>query len=312
MIEVEHLTQRYGPFEAVCDLSFQVAPGEVVGFLGPNGAGKTTTLKVVASYLLASSGRVRVQGHDAATHPFDVRAALGYLPERCPLYEDLSVVEHLEWVGRVRGLPAKVLASAVERERARCGLEEVGGRLVSELSKGYRQRLGLACALLHDPPVVVLDEPTSGLDPNQVLEMRDLVRTLGEERAVLFSSHVLSEVVATCSRAIVIHQGRAVADEQIGALLRLAAGGILRAVVASASPSDAASLAGRLRELPEVRSVRADGLTLHVHPTDPQGELGALVFETARRAEVTLCELSPVQSSLDDVFARLTRDPEGA
>lgn len=305
MIEVEHLTQRYGPFEAVRDLSFQVAPGEVVGFLGPNGAGKTTTLKVVASFLFPSEGKVRVQGHDAATSPLQVRAALGYLPERCPLYPEMSVLEHLRWVGGMRGLSKSSLAVGIERERSRCGLEEVSARLVSELSKGYRQRLGLACALLHDPPVVVLDEPTSGLDPNQVLEMRALVRDLGQERTVLFSSHVLSEVVATCTRAIVIHQGRRVADEAIAALIQGASSGALRVRC-----ERALALAPRLRALAGVRSVEEvaeEPWDLVVFPHDPTRALGAAVFALARDEGFELSELSPLTSSLDDVFARLTR-----
>lgn len=302
MIEVEELTQRYGAFEAVRGVSFEVGQGQIVGFLGPNGAGKSTTLRVISTQLAPSAGKVRVGGHDVLEAPFAARALLGYLPERCPLYPEMGVREHLEWIGRLHGLARADYRSAAAREIQRCGLEEVAVREVSELSKGFRQRVGIGCALIHEPPVLVLDEPMSGLDPNQVLEIRGLVRALGEERTVLFSSHVLSEVEAVCERAVVIHRGRVVADEGIAALLARVAGGGLE--VRSEDPR-AAEVLGTLEEV-EVEELGPGRYGLR--PTREREDFGAEVFQCAAGAELVLSEIAPRRVSLEQVFARLTQE----
>lgn len=307
MIEVEHLTQRYGTFEAVRDLSFAVEASQVVGFLGPNGAGKSTTLRVIASYLAPSEGKVVVGGHDVLTHPYAVRSSLGYLPERCPLYEELTVRAHLEWIARLQGLDRSARRLAREREVARCGLADVAERRVGDLSKGYRQRVGIACALIHEPPILVLDEPTSGLDPNQVLEVRALVRALGEERTVLFSSHVLSEVEATCERAVVIHHGRVVADATLSALLAQVSLGAIEV----RSP-DASALLPLLRARANLEVVELDAERLEVRPTVAQTDLGAEVFRCAKDADLVLSEIAPRRVSLEDVFAHLTQQQGSA
>src|SRR5262245_21589909 len=225
MIEVENLTQRYGSFTAVRDVSFTVGAGEVVGFLGPNGAGKTTTLRVIAGFLKPTEGRARLLGRDVEHDALAARASLGYLPEHCPLWLDMTVRGFLDVVANVRGLERRERRAAVARAVERCGLDGVFERPIGDLSKGYRQRTGLAAALVHDPPVLVLDEPTSGLDPRQVQEIRGLVREVGRTRTVLFSTHVLQEVEATCRRAIIISDGTVVADGPIDELLRKAARG---------------------------------------------------------------------------------------
>jgi len=303
VIEVESLTQRYGSYEAVREVSFAVGRGEVVGFLGPNGAGKSTTLKVIASYLAPSAGRVAVGGFDVASDPLSVRATLGYLPEHCPLYDEMLVTGLLDFVGRVRGLTRDERRAAIGRVVARCRLEEVAERAVSDLSKGYRQRLGLAQALLHDPPVLVLDEPTSGLDPNQVLEMRSLVSELGEKRTVLFSSHVLSEVEATCERVVVIHQGRVVADDRVGALRERITGGAVEVAVQGGGEELSAAVEG-------VAGVaRVEGLgggRVRVWPEEGVEDLAARLFAWARDSERVLVELAPQRVALEDVFAALT------
>ena len=312
MIEVSSLTQAYGRYVAVRDVSFRLEAGEVVGFLGPNGAGKTTTLKVIAAFLSPTRGQVRVHGHDVAREPLAVRRALGYLPEHCPLYEEMLVRELLLFVARVRGLERSARAAALGRVVERCALEDVLLRPVGELSKGYRQRVGIAAALLHEPPILVLDEPTGGLDPNQVLEVRELVRALGRERTVLFSSHVLSEVEATCERVVVIHQGRLVADEALEALRERARGGALRVRFSGPAPDVLAAL----RALPEVGRVEPEGQgpapRFTVHPAPGAGDLAGVLFRLAVARGLELVELAPRPVALEDVFRTLTRSERDA
>jgi ABC-2 type transport system ATP-binding protein len=303
VIEVAALTQRYGGYTAVRDLSFRVEPGEVVGFLGPNGAGKTTTLKVVSAFLAPSAGRVTVAGCDAEADPLGVRRALGYLPEHCPLYPEMLVRGFLEFVARVRGVERAARRVAVERAAARCLLDDVLERPIAELSKGYRQRVGIAQALVHDPQVVVLDEPTHGLDPNQVLEVRALVRELGRERTVLFSSHVLSEVEATCRRVLVLNQGRLVADATLDDLRRRTSSGAVRVRFASA-PADVASALGAHDGVASAGA--ADDGALLVRPREGTTDLAARVFRFAIDRGLVLTELAPVTLTLEDVFATLT------
>ncbi len=309
MIEVAALTQRYGAYTAVRGLSFAVEPGEVVGFLGPNGAGKSTTLKVISSFLAPSEGRVSVAGHDAATDAMGVRRALGYLPEHCPLYADMLVGGFLEFVARVRGVPPAERARAVGAAAARCTLDDVLERPIGELSKGYRQRVGIAQAIVHDPKVVVLDEPTHGLDPNQVLEVRALVRDLGRERTVLFSSHVLSEVEATCRRVLVLSQGRLVADATLDDLRRRTTdGGALRVRFSAVTGETGARLAGL--DGVEAATPAGDGAFV-VRPRAGAIDLAARVFRFAVDQGLELVELAPVTLTLEDVFAALTGKDTG-
>lgn len=315
MIEVQGLTQAYGRYVAVRDVSFRLSAGEVVGFLGPNGAGKTTTLKVIAGFLAPDAGRVTVHGHDVARDPLAVRRVLGYLPEHCPLYEEMLVRELLLFVARVRGLDRAARVPALERVVERCALGDVLYRPVGELSKGYRQRVGIAAALLHEPPILILDEPTGGLDPNQVLEVRELVRALGRERTVLFSSHVLSEVEATCERVVVIHQGRLVADSRLSELRERARGGALRVRFAAAGEE----LLAALRALPQVGRVEPDpspegpdgpdgpgGRRFTVHPAPGAADLPGVLFRFAVAQGHELTELAPRPVALEDVFRALT------
>jgi ABC-2 type transport system ATP-binding protein len=220
MIRVERLSRRYGTNVAVDNLSFSVERGEIVGFLGPNGAGKSTTMRILTGYIAADGGVAEVAGLDVARDPVGVRARLGYLPESNPLYLDMSVARFLQFVGHARRIDRAKMKSAIDRVIGSCGLQEVFGRPISQLSKGYRQRVGLAQALLHDPDLLILDEPTAGLDPNQVLEIRDLLVRLGKEKTVILSTHILQEVPAVCSRVIIIARGRKVADSPLGELLR--------------------------------------------------------------------------------------------
>lgn len=221
MIEVEHLTKDYGPIRALDDVSFHVKRGEIVGFLGPNGAGKTTCMKIITGYISATDGTVKIEGKDVVEHGVESRLNIGYLPENAPLYGDMTVREYLEFVGTVRGMEAQKLQEAVKRVAERVGVQERLGQEIGTLSKGFRQRVGLAQAMIHEPPILILDEPTSGLDPNQIVEIRELIRELGKDRTVILSTHNLPEVTATCNRIIIIHKGRIAADgtpEQIQAV----------------------------------------------------------------------------------------------
>ncbi len=212
MIEVDGLAKRYGDIEALQGISFKVNKGEIVGFLGPNGAGKSTCLKIMTCFIPPSAGKVRIGGKDVQEHSREVRHKFGYLPESAPLYTDMIAYDYLKYIGQLRGLSGKKLAERLELVASKCGISNVLGQIVGTLSKGYRQRVCLAQALIHDPEILVLDEPTVGLDPNQVVEIRSLIKELGSERTVILSSHILPEVLATCDRVIIIHRGRLVAN----------------------------------------------------------------------------------------------------
>jgi ABC-2 type transport system ATP-binding protein len=213
MIEVQDLTKYYGSLLAVDHVDFQVAAGEIVGFLGPNGAGKTSTLKMLSGFLAPTSGTARINGHDCVLQSLEVRQSLGYLPENVSIYPDLTVTQFLRFAARAKGVEAKEESPELHRVMDSCGLEEVGNKLVAALSKGFRQRLGLAQALLHRPPVLILDEPTIGLDPSQIVEIRSLIKNLAGSHTVMLSSHILPEVSQLCQRVIIINRGQIVASD---------------------------------------------------------------------------------------------------
>jgi ABC-2 type transport system ATP-binding protein len=218
MIEVEHLTKFYGPVPAISDLSFSIGRGEVVGFLGPNGAGKTTTMKVLTGFLPPTSGLARVDGLDVSRQALQVKGKIGYLPENNPLYTEMTVEAFLHFAGQAKGLSRAAAERDVDKAVADCGLESVRGRIIGHLSKGFRQRAGLAQALLNNPPVLILDEPTIGLDPAQMVEIRQLIQALGRERTILLSSHILPEVSQVCQKVIILNQGRIVATDTVAGL----------------------------------------------------------------------------------------------
>lgn len=215
MIEVEHLTKRYGSVAAVEDISFRAEPGQITGFLGPNGAGKSTTMRILTGFFPATSGIARVAGYDVHEDPIEVKRRVGYMPERVPLYDEMVVRAYLRYVAEIKGVPRNQRKAEVQRVVERCGLTEMAGRLVGNLSKGYRQRVGLAQALVSSPPVIILDEPTSGLDPRQIVEIRDLIKELGHDHTVLLSTHILPEVAMVCERVVIINRGRVVAQDRV-------------------------------------------------------------------------------------------------
>ncbi len=241
-IEARNLSKHYGDLQAVTDLSFEIGPGEVVGFLGPNGAGKTTTMRMLTGFLPASNGTAHIAGHEIFADPMDARRAIGYLPESPPLYPEMKVESYLRFVARLKDVPKGQLRDAVEMALARCGLDDVRGRVIADLSKGYRQRVGLAQAIVHSPQVLILDEPTVGLDPIQIREIRGLIRDLasaedgGVRHTVVLSTHILTEVEAICQRIILIDRGRKVLDQSMKSLV--ASGETLEAVFGRATSRD--------------------------------------------------------------------------
>ncbi len=215
MIEVEHLTKYYGEVRGIEDISFKIGKGEIVGFLGPNGSGKTTTMRILVCYMPATSGKARIAGFDVESRSMEVRKKIGYLPEHPPLYNEMTVRSYLGFVGRLRGLDRKQAREGIERVAHTCSLDEVIDRMIGHLSKGFRQRVGLAQALIHNPELLVLDEPTIGLDPKQNAEIRSLIKSLAGSHTIILSTHILPEVALTCERVIVIHQGRIAADARL-------------------------------------------------------------------------------------------------
>jgi len=220
MIEVANLSKRYGDLSAIRDVSFTAQPGQILGFLGPNGAGKTTTMRIITGFMPATSGTVRVDGYDVFEQSAEVRRRIGYLPENPPLYNDMAVVPYLRFAAKLKGMGRAAIDDALERVVQTCGLGAVRSRLLAHLSKGFRQRVGLAQALIHDPPVLILDEPTIGLDPRQIIEIRSLIRALGTQRTVVLSTHILPEVSQVCDKVVIINEGRVVLEDLLANLTR--------------------------------------------------------------------------------------------
>jgi ABC-2 type transport system ATP-binding protein len=308
MINVRNLSKNYGDTVAVNDISFEVQTGEILGFLGPNGAGKTTTMKVLTCYMPPTSGDVSIDGFDVTEKSLDVRSRIGYLPEQNPLYYDMDVVDYLRFVAEMREIPKEQHGSRIKKMVDVCGLKDVINRPVGELSKGYRQRVGLAQAMIHDPQLLILDEPTSGLDPNQIVEIRNLIRKLGKEKTVILSTHILSEVQATCNRAIIIDQGKIVAD---GALNELQAAfhGLEKIKLEIIAPEN--SCAEKLRAIDHVKQVDEKGTDGDTHTfvleVEKGRDLREQIFDLSVREGWKLLELHREVTSLEDVFRQLTK-----
>jgi ABC-2 type transport system ATP-binding protein len=306
LVEVEHLYRYYGDICAVRDLSFQLNKGDILGLLGPNGAGKSTTMQVITGNLAPSAGQVRIAGADLVDHPAAAKAALGYLPEQPPLYRELTVDEYLQYCARLHRIPRREVASALQRAKRRCGLEQSGRRLIGNLSKGYRQRVGIAQAIIHQPAVIILDEPTVGLDPIQIREIRDLIRELGESHGVILSTHILPEVQSVCTRVQIINRGRMVFADDLEGLENRLAGNRLLLSLNHPPPLD------RLAALPDVAAVEAleaGRFRLHcVEGSDP----AAAIAQRSVESGWGLTELSRERTSLEQVFVDLTlHDDDG-
>jgi ABC-2 type transport system ATP-binding protein len=306
MITVENLTKKYAGLTAIEQLTFEVEKGEIVGFLGPNGAGKTTTMRILSAYLPATSGRVRLAGHDVFTDSLRARSHLGYLPENVPLYQDMRVDEYLRFRGSLKGLSGRKLRGRVGVTKELCGLPEVGRKRIGTLSKGYRQRVGLAEALIHEPEILILDEPTIGLDPNQIRQVRDLIRSLGGKHTILLSTHILSEVEATCSRVLIINRGRIEASDSpanLVAQLRTSTVVVLEAQTGRDRPEE------QLRQLAGVKDVQiaadSDWQRCLIR-VEADKDLRTQIFELAVSRQWKVRELSQQSATLEDVFVELT------
>ncbi|MCK9996460.1 MAG: ATP-binding cassette domain-containing protein [Candidatus Krumholzibacteria bacterium] len=307
MIEVRGISKSFGTMRALDDVSFSLDRGEILGFLGPNGAGKSTTMKIITTFLAADQGQVKVDGIDVLEQPLDVRRRIGYLPENVPLYLDMNVHEYLTFVGQARGLSAGQLRSRLDWCIEECGLRTEYKKNISELSKGFKQRTGLAQALIHDPEILILDEPTSGLDPLQILGIRELIRRLAGEKTIIFSTHILQEVSPVTDRVVIINEGRIIADGNIADLSRDAMG-TNRVFVGIRQDADTVEAA--LRELSEVTEVHslpvADGCRFEVRGPFESDLVGA-VDRLARDRSWDLTQLHEATFSLEDTFISLTR-----
>jgi ABC-2 type transport system ATP-binding protein len=308
MIKAEGLTKRYGPHTAVDNISFEVAKGQIVGFLGPNGAGKTTTMRVLTCFLPPTDGRASVAGFDVTEQPLEVKKHIGYLPESPPLYPEMEVLEYLEFTGRIKGVPKSDIAKRVDEVAERCALGDVRYKLISKLSRGYRQRVGLAQALIHNPDVLILDEPTAGLDPKQIIETRKLIHSLSGDHTIILSTHILPEVSTTCQLVIIINQGKLEAidtPDNLTARLR----GHETVFVEVDGPAE--QVAGKLQGLAGVERVtRKDG-----HAGRTSFEIETSKEHQNIRSELARCvvesgwglhELRPVGLSLEEIFLKLT------
>ena len=307
MIEVESLTKRYGRATAVDGVSFRVERGEILGFLGPNGAGKTTTMRILTCYLPPTEGAARVAGYDVFAQPLEVKKRVGYLPETPPLYPDMSVRDYLDFCARIKGVPAAELRARVDDAVEKCRVGDVRATLIGKLSKGYRQRVGLAQAILHNPDVLILDEPTAGLDPKQIIETRELIRSLAGSHTVVLSTHILPEVSMTCGRVVIINKGRVVAEDTPDNLTRrLKGAGVLRVE----ARGEEAALAVTLRGVRGVLAVHGRGTHDGAAAFDVESEAGQDVRAELARAVVTgghaLVGLQQMGMSLEDVFLQLT------
>ena len=308
MIEVQNLTKRYPGRTAVNGLTFTVGRGEVVGFLGPNGAGKSTTLRILSSYMPATSGTARVAGFDVFHQADEVRRRIGYMPENNPLHLDMRVREYLKFRARLKGLGWRRSRDRVDTVLRQCGLVDVERRIIGQLSKGYRQRVGLADALVHEPDLVILDEPTIGLDPHQIRSVRTLIKEVGKSHTVLLSTHILSEVEMTCSRVLILNRGSIIAADTTENLERhLSLDGQVIAEIAA----PVAAVREAFRDLPGIERlevVEADGAYTRLALTPRDGEdLRPLVFEQVRQNGWKLRELTRSRHSLEDIFVHLTR-----
>ena len=308
MIDVHHLTKRYARHEAVRDISFSVGKGEIVGFLGPNGAGKTTTLRMLTGYLPPTSGSARVAGFDIFRESIQARSRIGYMPENVPLYEDMRVREYLRFRAQLKGLSGGDTRRRVGEVLETCGLQSVRRKMIKTLSKGYRQRVGLADALVHDPELLILDEPTNGLDPNQIRQIRELIRQLGESHTVLVSTHILHEVEMTCNRVIIIDNGRIkAADTPANLTGRMRAAGRIQ-VELQADPEVAA---GALNRLDQVKKVTPepldDGWTRFMVWVDSGTDARERISRLAAQYGWPLRSLFRHVATLEDVFVELTR-----
>ena len=309
MICVNELHKNYAGYNAVRGISFNVEKGEIVGFLGPNGAGKSTTMRILTGYLPPTSGKVSIAGHDLLNESIEIRRKIGYMPENVPLYLDMRVGDFLAYRAALKGVKGRQVKIRVEDVMSKCGIHDVRRKSIGNLSKGYRQRVGLADALVSDPELLILDEPTAGLDPNQIRSVRELVKELGRQHTILLSTHILSEVEMVCSRAIIINKGKIEASDTLANLTKLVHSGVLHVEVKT---SAAAEFAGKLREVPGVFSVSVksekDGWAAIECGAKPGHDIRDEVDRLIKKENLPLREFHRGKATLEDVFVELTHD----
>ncbi len=313
MIEVQHLTKNYGRHTAVSDLSFTVEKGQIYGFLGPNGAGKTTTMSIMTGCLAATSGQVKIDGHDIFEEAMEAKRRIGYLPEQPPLYLDRTPREYLTFVGRAKGVPAGELNAQIQRIMGVTQIEDVKDRLIRNLSKGYRQRVGIAQALMGSPEVIILDEPTVGLDPRQIIEIRELIAQLGKDHTVILSSHILSEVQAICQTILIIAKGKLVACDTPENLERLFAGAASVLLTADATKDETLSILRKagVSAAVETLAAKAGSTTVKIEAAEPETVCRSL-FHAFAQEKKAITQLTTAKASLEDIFIELTetRQPQ--
>jgi len=323
MIHVQNVTKNYGPFQALKDISFQVGKGQIVGFLGPNGAGKTTTMRILTCFMPATSGSVTVAGYNVFKESREARKRIGYLPENVPLYSEMTVTKYLNYMATIRNVPRRHTKRHIDNVTEACGLTERRNQVIGQLSRGFRQRVGLAQALIHEPDVMILDEPTSGLDPRQIVEIRELIKTLGRERTILFSTHILPEASTTCERLIIISSGRITGDIQLrdgravtrpnnttgSSTEQLTEPTITLSLQIAGAPTD--DILNRLAEIPNVIQAEHTGAHMEDSPTfqlcySPTTDIRAEVAETIIAHGWQLLEMHTLERSLEELFLSLT------
>lgn len=304
MVRVDQITKIYGTQKAVDDVSFSADKGQIIGLLGPNGAGKSTTLKMITGYLLANSGSISVCGVDVVQNPKEAKCKIGYLPEHNPLYLDMYVFEYLQFAGSLYEITAKLRKARIEELIEKTGLTAERKKKIGQLSKGYRQRVGLAQALIHDPEVLILDEPTTGLDPNQIVEIRKLIQEVGKSKTVILSTHIMQEVSAICHRAVIINRGKIVADNAIGDLLDLVLFRKMLVLRFKGTPDT-----NWIQELPGIRSIKKDGEKCYLVDVMDSYEdnIQSIIFKEAAARNQVLLGMDWQESSLETVFQKLTK-----
>jgi ABC-2 type transport system ATP-binding protein len=309
-VRIENLSKNYGETPAVKNISFEINTGEIVGFLGPNGAGKSTTMKMITTYLTPTAGKIYVDGLDTDENSLEVRKKIGYLPEQNPLYLDMNVLDYLEFTAELEAVPKNILNKSIKRMVDVCGLGEVKHKDIGELSKGYRQRVGLAQAMIHDPEILILDEPTSGLDPNQIIEIRKLIKTIGKEKTLILSTHILQEVQATCNRVLIINKGEIVADGTPDMLQKQFKGQLLLNLIIkkdSVNRGDVIKNISGIKNVHHAQITGEDEKGIFIEVTGTKNEdMREDLFRKIVAMDLVLLGMHQEGTSLEDIFRQLT------
>lgn len=303
---VENLTKSFGPQKAIDSVSFNIKKGEILGFLGPNGAGKTTTMKIMSCFLFPDCGDIHFGKYSIHKNPQKIKQAIGYLPEHNPLYEEMNVIDFLIFIAKIHNISHyKIIPKVMDMIRM-CGLDNEKHKNIRELSKGYRQRIGLAQALIHDPEVLILDEPTTGLDPNQIIEIRELIKNIGREKTVILSSHILAEIEATCDKVLIINKGKIVANGTSSELRSKSnSDKLLKLTLEGGSPTDTYN---ELALIDEIKNITKTGQKSFEIQCAKEIEIEKLIFRTCARNEWYIKELTPVETRLEDIFRQVTQN----